>query len=507
ATPDGKTIVYSAALEGNVPEVFAMDPEFPEPRSLGLVDVHFLALSSQQEMALLTDAEWAGHRLFEGTLARMPLGGGAPRELIEKVRQADWTPDGTELAIIRDVDGVDRLEFPIGNVLHEASGYLSDLRFSPDGKRIAFFEHPLKGDDRGSVDVVDLAGNVTVLSDGYWGLEGLGWTPDGRDIVFSAGTGYSNFAIYRVDLAGAIRPALQSAGGLTFHAILPGGRWLVTRDESQRGLLALAPGEEKERDLAWLELSVPSALSADGRTLLFTEAGTAAGVNYAVCLRKTDGSPVVRLGEGFAADLSPDGAWALSLIPSTPAEAVLYPTGPGEPRHLERGTLEQYQDGKFFPDGRSVLLEASADGRAPRCWAQELAGGPPRPVTPEGTSSCLLSPAGDLVLASDKDRRWNLYPLSGGEPVPVSGLTPDERVSRFAPHGRSLIVYERMRIPARVTRVDIADGGRTLLREIAPRSLAGVMTIGGYLTSDDEASYVYGYYQYETQLFLVEGMR
>ncbi|HXI04340.1 MAG TPA: hypothetical protein VNI57_14305, partial [Candidatus Saccharimonadales bacterium] len=507
ATADGKTIVYSAALKGNVPEIFAMDPEFPEPRSLGLHDVQLLSVSAKGEMALLTHARWIGHRLFEGTLARMPISGGAPRELMEDVREADWAPDGEELAIIHEVEGKDRLEYPPGKILHESSGYLSDLRFSPGGDRIAFFEHPLRYDDRGSVKMVDLAGNVTLLSEGYWGLEGIDWTPDGKEILFSAGTGYSDFAVYRVSRDGVTRPALQSAGGLTLHDVLPGGKWLVTRDDQQRAMRGRGPGETAERDLAWMELSSAEALSNDGETLLFTEEGTAAGVNYAVCLRKTDGSPVVRLGDGLAADLSPDGRWALALIFTTPPQGLLYPTGPGAPRPLERGPLDQYRDGRFFPDGERVLLEASEPGHAPRCYVQDLSGGPPRAVTPEGTSACRISPDGGKVLAGTADGEWRLYPLTGGDPVAVKGILPGESVCRFGPDGRSLVVFSRARMPALVTRVDLSDGRRTLIREIAPPNLTGALSMSDYATNADGTAYVYSYFEYSTRLYLVAGAR
>ena len=217
--PDGKTIVFSAALKGTKSELFSLSPEYPEPRSLGVSDAQLLSVSSKNELAILTKAEFIGHRLFSGTLARMPLGGGAPREILENVREADWSPDGATLAIIREVNGRDRLEFPVGKVLYDASGYVSDLRVSPAGDRVAFFEHPIRYDDRGGVAVVDLTGKKTVLSDGYWGLEGLAWSPDGREVLFSAGVSYAQFKVYAVTLSGILRPALESAGGLTLFDI------------------------------------------------------------------------------------------------------------------------------------------------------------------------------------------------------------------------------------------------------------------------------------------------
>src|SRR5205823_2190734 len=118
--------------------------EFPEARNLGLSDAQLLSVSSKNELAILAHARFVRHRVYVGTLARMPLAGGAPREILENVREADWSPDGNELALIRNLNGRDRLEFPLGKVLYEASGYLSDLRVSPSGDHIAFFEHPMK---------------------------------------------------------------------------------------------------------------------------------------------------------------------------------------------------------------------------------------------------------------------------------------------------------------------------------------------------------------------------
>jgi hypothetical protein len=212
---DGRTVVFSAAPEGNKPELFTLAPDYPEPRPLGVPDAQLLSVSSKGELALLTHARFIAWRLFTGTLARMPLGGGAPREVLEGVREADWSPDGEALAIIREVNGKDRLEYPIGKVLYETGGYLSDLRFSPAGDRIALFEHPFRWDDRGDVMVVDLKGKRTSLAEGNAAEQGLAWSPDGREVLFSATLGHSYYDVYAVTLAGRSRVALPSIGGLT----------------------------------------------------------------------------------------------------------------------------------------------------------------------------------------------------------------------------------------------------------------------------------------------------
>jgi Tol biopolymer transport system component len=505
--PDGKSFVYSAALTGNRPELFVLSSDYPEPRSLGLKDAHLLSVSSKGELALIIKARYVGHRLFEGTLARMPLGGGAPREILDGVREADWAPDGEGLAIIRTVGGKDRLEFPAGKVLFETAGYVSDLRFSPDGQHIGFLTHPIKYDDRGGVAVVDLAGKVSNLSDGYWGLEGLAWTPDGKEVLFAAGNSYSAFVIYAVSLSGKRREALESAGGLTIQDVSRDGRWLVTRDDLRRSVMGLARGAKTEQDLSFLDYSEPRDLSADGRTLLFTEESGVFGTNYAVCIRKMDGSPPVRLGEGAASFLSPDGKWALAVIPTSPAQLAIYPTGAGEPRKLNRGNLENIDSASWYSDGKRILVCGNEPGRASRCYVEEVPDGQPRAVTPEGTSRGLISPDGKQIFVWRGSANFALYPAEGGEPRPLPFLAAHDEFIRWSADGRALLVFNRADLPAQVEKVDITTGRRTLLKRLVPPDLTGVLGFTGVAISDDASTYAYAFMQQRSSLFLITGAR
>jgi Tol biopolymer transport system component len=506
--PDGKTVVYTAAPSGNTPEILSLRSDYPGASPRGLLRAgHLLSISSRGELAVLIRARYKGHSLFEGTLARMPLEGGAPREILDGVREADWTPNGADLAVIRDVGGKDRLEFPAGKVLAETGGYFSDPRFSPRGDRIAFFQHPFKFDDRGEVVVVDLAGKKTVLSEGYWGEEGLAWSPSGDEVMFSAGNAYNNFRVYAVSLSGKRRIALESAGGLTIHDVRGDGRWLATRDDFFREMPALAPGQARERDLSWLDLSDPAALTVDGKTLLFTEESGSVGVNYAVCLRQTDGSPVVRLGEGGAIDLSRDGKWALASMPTTPPQLLLYPTGAGEPRRVERGGLVSYESAQFFSDTRRVLACGHEDGKGVRCYVQDIAGGKPRPATPEGTSQGFVSPDGRLILVKASGGALVLYPVDGGEARPVAGATPEDSVIRWSAEGRFLLVSRSGEVPAHVERLEVATGRREPLRTLGPADLTGVLSVGPFAFTDDGKSYAYACRRMVSHLFLVEGAR
>jgi len=501
--PDGKTIVYSAAPEGNLPRLFVLRPEAPEPEAAGEFGTHLLSASSKGELAVLTGARYIYHRVFQGTLARMPLAGGAPRSILENVREADWSPDGSELAIIHDVGGKDRLEFPVGHVLCESGGYLSDLRLSPRGDRMAFFEHPFRWDDRGSVNVVDTKGRKTTLSSVYSGLEGLAWSPDGREVVFSASKAGEKQAVYAVTLGGRTRIALESAGGLTLQDIARDGRWLATRDDMVRSLVVHRPEWPEDRDLSWLEYSWNGMLTRDGRSLIFSEAGAAMGPTYGTCLRGTDGSPVVRLGNGKATDVSPDGKWVLSLLFTLPPQLRALPTGAGQARILERGNLEGYSGARWFPDGDSVLINAREPGGADRYYVQRFGGPPPRPVTPEGTHAGRLSPDGRLILAQTGEGGYVLFPVDGGESRPAPGLSAEDNVFHWSADGRSVLVRRGSRLPARTERVDLSSGLRTPWKEIAPRDLVGLRSCSMGFVSEDERSYTYSTIRMFSTLFLV----
>ena len=504
--PDGKTIVLSAALEGSTPSLFVIRPEYPEPRPLGLDGVHLLSVSSKGELAVLTHARYVGlHRLFTGTLARLPMEGAAPRELLDGVREADWSPDGEELAIIRDVGGRDRLEFPIGKVLHESAGYLSDPRVSPRGDRVAFMEHPSRFDDRGSVDVVDRGGRVRILSSGYWGEEGVAWSLRGDEVFFMGSYTGSDLTVYAVDLQGRRRIALQSAGGLTLHDIGRDGRWLATRDDEPIGLVARGPGGAAERDLSWLGGALGPTLSHDGRAMLFTDQSDAAGINYDVCIRSTDGSPIVRLGEGVAEDLSPDGKSAVAIVRAEPPRLMLYPTGAGAAARLDHGAFEKLDTARWL-DGERLLVSGSERGKPPRCYVVEVGSGAMRPVTPEGTWRGIASSDGRRLITRDQ-QGWSLSSLAGGPRAPVTALSNEDEVARWSADGRWLYVYRVGTIPMSLDRVDVSSGRRERVRELAPADRAWLLGVITVSLADDPNSYAYSYWRYMSTLFEVGGAR
>jgi hypothetical protein len=250
--PDGNTVIYDAALEGNALQLVSRANSVA-PQPLG-IHAHLLAVSSKGELAVLVNPVYISHRLFRGTLARMPVEG-APRPLLENVREADWAPDGDAMAIVRFDGRTDKLEYPVGTVLYESRGYISDPRVSPDGSRVAFFEHPQRFDDRGWLRVVDRGKTVRTLAGEYWGEEGIGWSSDGQTIFYSAADagadGYFPRAVAATG-ASAPRDALPNAGVVYLYDVSRTGRWLIVRVDDYRSVRVLLPGQTEERELPWL---------------------------------------------------------------------------------------------------------------------------------------------------------------------------------------------------------------------------------------------------------------
>ena len=374
---------------------------------------------------------------------------------------------------------------------------------------MAFLEHPIEGDDGGVVAVVDGSGKRKELSEHWNSVLGLSWGPGGREIWFTATRAGGNRSLHAVSLDGRERLLVKSPGMLTLHDVASDGRLLLNRDLTRLGILALAPGETKERDLSWLDWSLVRDFSADGKMLLFEESGQGGGPNYSVYIRKTDGSPAVRLGDGAAYALSPDEKWAASSPPGAPPQPlVLLPTGPGEPRRLA-GDQISHAWVRFFPDGRRVLFSGNEAGRGTRLWVQDLAGGKPRPVSPEGVGAYPLtvSPDGKFVSAAGADRRPWLYPVDGGQPIPVEGLAAGEALTQWSPDGRFLYAGDISSLPARIFRIERATGRRELWKELMPSDPAGVLAIFGAQASADGRSYAYTYARDLSDLFLVEGVK
>ena len=508
-SPDGRTVLYTAGWEGKPYEVFVNRLESPESRPFGLADAEVLAISKSGEMAVSLSRHIVGAFMRSGTLARMNLSAGtAPREILEDVQSADWAPDGKDLAIVRDVGGRARLEYPVGKVLFETAGWISHAAFSPKGSQIAFVDHPLRGDDGGRIALADLSGKARDLTAAFESAQGVAWSPDGREVWFTAAPSGGNRSLWAVTPSGSSRLLARGTAPLMIQDVAPDGRVLMLQDTTRLELAIHLAGEAKDRDLSWLDWSVATDLTPDAKTLLFFESGEGAGAGYSVYVRKTDGSPAVRLGEGAPGTLSPDGKWVPAVLHlGDKPEMALYPTGAGEARKLPRTGLNLDRP-TWLADGRSLLFNANEPGHGARVFVQDVAGGAPRPITPEGyRSRGKVSPDGKSFAAWGPDGRLYLCPVAGGEPTPLTGLTARDIPTRWAADGRSFYVYRRGEVPARVYRYTLATGEKELWRELMPLDSAGVIDVPSFCPTPDGTSYAYSYARVLSNLYVVEGVK
>jgi Tol biopolymer transport system component len=430
------------------------------------------------------------------------MAGGAPRPLLRGVYGADWSPDGKDLAVARTDENGKRLEFPIGTVIYP--GRTLDPRVSPDGKLVAFLELGV------GICVVDRAGKKRVLTD--WSVRapgGLAWSPKGDEVWYAGSEGTAS-SLYAVTLAGKRRVVARFPSLATLKDISPSGRLLITFGELRSEIIGLPPGETRERDLSWLDLPNVRDISRDGKTVLFNESGEGVRGTPTAYLRSTDGSsPPVRLGEaGLFPAFSPDSRWVVAQRKGAASELLLWPTGAGESKVVSAPGLE-LESGEIFPDGKRLLLEGRQPGRPARLFVMDLPAGTPRPITPEGISSpngqAGVSPDGRSVAAMGPNGEILIFGVDGGEPRKPPG--PKEFfVGPWSSDGRSLYVAEKQGLVIKFFRRDLVSGRRDLVREIAPSDPAGVFGIVAYLAQDG-ASYVYTYWRFLGNLFLVDGLK
>jgi Tol biopolymer transport system component len=508
--PDGETIIYTASWDGRPMELFTTRLDSPESRPFGLTGAEVLSIASTGEMAVSLSRRTHSGFSRIGTLSRLGMtGGGAPRDVRDDVIYADWSPDGKELAIVREAGGKAQLEFPIGKILHATAGWLSHPRVSPSGEEIALIEHPVLDDDGGYVLLVDRSGQSKKISGDFASILGLCWSRKGDEIWFTASrVGFNRF-VHAATRSGNVRVLAVATGGMTMEDVSRTGKVLLSQDKARQGLVAFAPGLDKERDLSWLDWSLADSISKDGSTILFDESGEGGGAGYSTYARKMDGSPAIRLGEGSAQSLSPDGRQALAIVhPSSNPKVAIYPIGSGDPKLLETPGLT-VQAAAWLPDGNRVLLAANEAGRGVRIYLYEIATQKSRALTPEGyritATGAGVSPDGKLVAVFGPDRKQYLYPLEGGEPTALP-IDPKWLPVGWSDDGGSLFVRQRGQIPAQVERLDLKTGTLTPWRSLMPGDSAGVTSIGSVRITPDGKAYAYSYLRNLADLYVVEGL-
>lgn len=508
-TPDG-SVVYQATWDGAPGQLYLARSGEYGSRELGFKDAELLAISKSGELALRIDTVGMAGYARSGTLARVPLSGGTPREVLENVQDADWAPDGENLAVVRFVPENRhwRLEYPVGKVLLDGINWLSSPRISADGKSVAFADHENSvGDDEGSLAVIGPDGKEKKLSSGWLSLEGICWSPSGDEVWFSATKGGSAENLRGATLSGKVRDIANVPGGMWLQDIRNGLALTVTHRE-RIGIHGLAPGETEERDLGWFGWSLPRDFSRDGKKVLIEEEGEGGGPNYTIFLRDTDGSPPIRISEGRAEALSPDNKWVV-MQSAQGSPLRLVPAGAGESRQLTHDNI-RYTHVRYFPDGKHLIATGIETGHGARDYLIDISNGNSTPITPEGTTGTLLSPDGRSVLVIDSEGKWAVWSFDTNSARPIPGMNSHEYYSTgWTPDGLSLYAASsRLReTVAKVYLVNVATGKMEPWKNFGEHIASGITSVSSPHYSADGKAYVYIYVQVLSEAFIVKGLR
>lgn len=519
--PDGQTVVYSAAWNGEPSEIFSTRADSFESRPLGLKNAVVLSVSSGGELAILTGLHTVAPFIGVGTLARVPLAGGTPREVLEDVEDADWTPDGKALVIVHRVNGMNRLESPIGHTVYETANVIDYLRLSPDGRRIAFNERHTQGDPVG-VCVFE-SGKRRVLAPlprrTFWGLA---WSASGDEVWFSAAETSLHAFLTAVTLSGRQRVVARIPDTLMISDVARDGRVLLMRQDYRVFVGATLPGDNRERDLSWLETSFLVDASAEGKTILLAAAGGLG--TFDLYLRNASAASAIHLGSTlwlFGAALSPDQKQVLAVSAERPDQLTILPTGPGASRNILVDNIASYIALGWFPTGDRVAFVGSEPGQGPRLFVVSLAGGKATPVSPQGDAAngvFAIAPDGRSIAALSATGTLCLYPVDGGPPRQAQGAAPGDRPLRWSEDGQALYVAQMREQGATIEKLDLRTGRKQPWKVIAIPDPAGVVDSmtgeplgrGGFsrifLTSDAKG-FVYSYTRMFSQLYLGDGLR
>ena len=504
---DGQTIIYGGEWEREPPQVAIARVGSPESRPLGIPSGTIAAVSSSDELAVLGGCEYVFLVDCGGTLATVSLAGGSPRDLARHVAYADWSPDGKQLAVSVYSREGPRLEFPPGHVLYQQkAGWFGHPRFSPDGRMIAYENHPTVDTDEGSIEGVDLSGKRTVLSKGSLSLEGLAWSPDGKEVWF-AGASHSGWAdsIHAVTLAGKER-IVSLLPSVRLHDIARDGRVLLSRESWRTQLMGLFPGDTHEHPYSWLDGTSANAISADGRAISFYEGGEVYYIEGDLLgyYRRTDGSAAVRLGTGTAA-ISPDGKWVLEFSRKG-RKLVVHPIGPGEPKELPTPELVDFGHLVWSDDGQKIAYEAQTSQNDWNVYTQRVGSGSPILAKASGRNAFpILSPDGGMLAVREERGGISLYHMDGSQPVAVKGVLDNEYPVRFAKGGRSLLVAEPTGHQLVLTLVELASGRRELWKRLTTEARGTTRAL--IVVTPDLKYYAYQSPRYSSDLYIVDNLR
>ena len=492
-------VVYTAHWDGSPQSTFSSLPGSREARDLGLPVGRILAVNSSGEALIRTgDGQL-------GTLVRVGLGGGAARSILNDVSDAQWGLDGKSFAVVRAVAGKFRLEYPVSNVLYESDVRPPVwLRVNPIDSTIAFFDYDTEVGDY-DLKIVDSSKQVKVLARGWRTIGRLAWSPDGKEVWMSGGRSGENPLLTAVTRDGKERTLAQLPGFMMLHDVAPDGSLLVASMRSKIAIRAQGSLSKEDVDLSWLDASVVYDISADGVTILSVEAAYGEGRNSAIYLRKTDGSPSVKIGYGNRPALSPDAKQVVCIFRQDKTSLLkILATGAGEDKLLPSDGMK-YEYAEWFPDQQRLLVTASAPGKPLRTYWRSVNDGQLHPVSPNGVRASKVSPDARWTVAV-VDGRFRLFAVDGsGHSKDLGPAQPGDQPLRWTANGSGLYVAHPQSAGVDVDLIDAATQRRRTVRDIRfPEEGAEYYAL---VISPDAKWYALSYQKDLAELYIARGIQ
>jgi eukaryotic-like serine/threonine-protein kinase len=493
--PVSNSAAYTATGEDGEARTRTVPLDSASPRSLDFAAGMLASVSSRGDLALISRPGQLS-RLSSNSLSS---NNGPPRTIAEGARDADWLPDGSGVALVRR-HGVDSLlEFPATHVVFSTRGWIDSVRVSPLGDRVAFFDHPVRDDDGGSLRMVDKQGHVTTLTHKWSSAAGLAWAPSGKEIWFSASQSGATRAVYAVSTKDRLRKVSNSPFSLHLFDIARDGRALISLEDMRVSMTAQLSGDPAARDVSHLDSSHVDAIAHDGRFILFTEGSSAVGAHYAAYTLDRETHKAVLLGPGRGLALSPDSKSALTIDPEDRTALTLISLTTGASRRISGGGFE-YQWAKFLPDGNGLLVGGAYPLEPLTVCKQFLNGGTPVSLADAPYMDYVeISPDGSRV-AGVTGTQLQVFDMRNLQSQP---FLPGQRAAPVAwsADGASLYVATLGGKPDRVLKLNLQSGQREIWKTIAGPGVR----LTSVVVAPEAGAFAYSTEFFLSRLYLVDG--
>ena len=355
----------------------------------------------------------------------IPSLGGPERKLgtimDREFSRLSWSPDGSFLAFTDrtpNQNGIYLVSIESGEkhrLTAPPRGYDPDHfpSFSPDGKKLAFVRSGSFASEY--IYVVPLSpsgqvgGDPRRLTSAPLFLEGLDWTPDGRNIVFAAGES-GGFALWTIPSAGGHPQRLAAAGqnGESPSISRHGNALAYARNVEDLNIWRMPGPDSKDRRtppakwIASTESDEEPQISPDGRRIVLTSSRSG---NYELWLCDSNGHDCVQLTSLGGPHVgsprwSPDSRWIAFDAPKAgKGDVFVISADGGATRLLMPGAAGNHIRPSWSHDGRWIYIGSNATGDW-QVWKAPSQGGEAVQLTKQGGYEAFESPDGKFVYYS-----------------------------------------------------------------------------------------------------------